>query len=68
MGKRNKVIIVALIGSIAILAAVVSYAAINNKGIKDGSSQAVQQEISDEVNSITGSPEEIIFEFLDAYL
>lgn len=64
MGKRNKAITAALIGSIAVLAVVVSYAAINNKDNKEKSAQVVQQEVYDEENTIIGSTEEIISEEL----
>ena len=64
MGKRNKAITAALIGSIAVLAVVVSYAAINNKDPKEKSAQVVQQEVYDEENTIIGSTEEIISEEL----
>lgn len=64
MGKRNKAITAALIGSIAVLVVVVSYAVINNRDSKERSEQVVQQELSDEAKTIAGSPEEIISEEL----
>ncbi len=65
MGKRNRnIIIAALVGSIAVLTVVAAYAVINNKDTKEKSAQAVQQEVSDEANTIAGSPKEIISEEL----
>ncbi len=65
MGKRNRnIIIAALVGSIAVLTVVAAYAVINNKYTKEKSAQAVQQEVSDEANTIAGSPKEIISEEL----
>jgi hypothetical protein len=64
MRKKNRIIIGSLIGSIAVLAVVVSYAAINNKDNKEKSAQVVQQEVYDEENTIIGSTEEIISEEL----